>query len=135
MAQVTGIPVIVEFVWPTALGVEFMRRVVAEDVDQVSETRVVEHRSIADTIFSVVTVVYSAVIALLGVDTLLEALDARESNGLVSAIDGLSDVFLAPFEGVFNDQRYWATALIAAVIYTVIYLIAMAALRRDRTAY
>jgi len=112
-----------------------MRRVVTDDVDQVSETRVVEHRSLADTLASVITVIYTAIIALIGIDALLEALEAREENGFVSAIDSMSGVFIKPFEGVFADQRYWATALIAAVVYTVIYVIAMAALRRDRTVY
>ncbi len=108
------------------------RRVVVDDgVDQVSETRVVEHRSIADTIASVITVLYTAVVALIGVDVLLEALDAREQNDFVSAVDTLSGAFLRPFDGVFSDQRYWGTALIALVVYTVVYLIAMAALRRD----
>ena len=109
-----------------------VRRVVVDDgVDQVAETRVVEHRSIADTIASVLTVLYTAVIALIGLDVLLEAMDAREENDFVSAIDGLSGVFLRPFDGVFSDQRYWGTALIAVVVYTIVYLIAMAALRRD----
>ena len=110
-----------------------VRRVVVDDaVDHVAETRVVEHRSVADTIASVITVLYTAVVALIGVDVLLEALDAREENGFVSAVDNLSGVFLRPFDGVFSDQRYWGTALIAAAVYTVIYLIAMAAMRRDR---
>ena len=110
-----------------------VRRVVVDDaVDQVQET-VVEHRSVADTIASVLTVIYSAILALIGLDVLLEALDAREENGFVSAIDTMSGAFLRPFDGVFSDQRYWGTALIAAVVYTVIYLIAMAALRRDHT--
>lgn len=113
-----------------------MRRVVTDDsVDQVSETHVVEHRSLADTIGAVLTVLYTAVLSLIGLDTLLKALDARPENGFVSAIDDVSGVFLRPFDGVFNDQRYWGTALIAAVVYTVIYLIALAAMRRDRTAY
>ncbi|HVE97680.1 MAG TPA: hypothetical protein VNA12_00685 [Mycobacteriales bacterium] len=111
-----------------------VRRVVVDDaVDQVAETRVVEHRSPAETIASILTVLYSALVALIGLDALLEALDAREENGFVSAIDALSGVFVRPFDGVFNDQRYWATALIAIVVYTIVYLIAMAALQRDRT--
>jgi len=111
-----------------------MRRVVSGGtVDSVSETQVVEHQSIADTIAAVISVIYTAILSLIGLDTLLKALDAREANGFVSAIDTLAGVFLRPFEGVFSDQRYWATALIAAVVYTVVYLIAMAALRRDRT--
>lgn len=58
---------------------------------------------------------------------------AREQNGFVSAIDTLSNPFIAPFNGIFDDQKYWASALIAAVVYTIIYLIAVAALRRPRT--
>ena len=114
------------------LGVP-MRRVVSDGtVDAVSETRVVEHSSIADTIAAILSVIYTAIMSIIGLDTLLKALDAREANGFVSAIDTFAGVFLRPFEGVFSDQRYWGTALIAAAVYTVIYLIAMAAMRRDR---
>ena len=110
-----------------------MRRVVTGDaVDSVSETRVVEHQSVADTIAAILSVIYTAIMSIIGLDTLLKALDAREANGFVSAIDTVAGVFLRPFEGVFSDQRYWGTALIAAAVYTVIYLIAMAAMRRDR---
>ena len=113
-----------------------MRRVITDDrADVVSGTTVVERRPLADSIANVVTVLYTAVLSLIGLDALLEALEARESNGFVSAIDTLAGAFLGPFDGVFNDQRYWGTALIAAVVYTVIYLIAMAALRRDRATY
>ena len=110
-----------------------VRRVYADDDVAVSETRTVETAPVASTIANVITVVYTAIIALIGLDVLLEALGAREENGFVSAIDTLSGPFLAPFEGVFNNQNYWATALIAAAVYTVVYLIAMAALRRPRT--
>lgn len=110
-----------------------MRRVVTGGaVDSVSETQVVEHQSIGSTIAAVLTVIYTAVLSIIGLDTLLKALEAREQNDFVRAIDSLAGVFLRPFDGVFNDQRYWGTALIAAAVYTVIYLIAMAAMRRDR---
>jgi fluoride ion exporter CrcB/FEX len=109
------------------------RRVYADDVDTVSETRVEESTPVAATVANILTVVYGAVMALIGLDVLLEALDANEGNGFVSAIDTLSSPFLAPFEGMFDNQNYWATALVAAVVYTLAYLLAMAALRRSRT--
>jgi uncharacterized protein YggT (Ycf19 family) len=110
------------------------RRVVVDDdraVDSYSESSVVEHPSIASVIANVLTALYVAALGLIGLDALLEALNARESNGFVSAIDTLSGPLLAPFRGVFNNQQYWATALIAAVVYTIVYLVAMAVLRRD----
>jgi fluoride ion exporter CrcB/FEX len=110
-----------------------VRRVYADDDVAVSETRTVESAPIASTIANVISVLYVAILSLIGLDTLLEALGAREDNGFVSAIDTLSAPFMAPFKGVFDNQQYWATALIAAAVYTVIYLIAMAALRRPRT--
>ena len=109
-----------------------VRRVYADDDVAVSETRTVESAPVASMIANVITVLYVAVLSLIGLDTLLEAMGAREQNGFVSAIDALSAPFLAPFNGIFDNQQYWATALIAAVVYTVIYLIAMTALRRPR---
>ena len=109
------------------------RRVLDDEV--VHSTQVVEHRPLAATISNVLSVLYTAVVSLIGLDTLLQALEARAGNAFVSAIDRISDPFLAPFNGMFNDQRYWATALIAALVYTVVYLILLTALRRDRDVY
>ena len=109
------------------------RAVVADDrATAYSESTVVDRPSVASLIANVITVLYVAAIGLIGLDALLEAMGARESNGFVSAIDALASPLMAPFRGVFDNQQYWATALIAAVVYTVVYLIAMAALRRDR---
>ena len=109
-----------------------MRRAVVDDTaTSVSESRVVERPSIASVIANVISAVYVAVLGLIGLDTLLEALGARESNGFVSAVDTLSSPLMAPFRGIFANQQYWATALIAAVVYTIGYLIAMTILRRD----
>jgi hypothetical protein len=109
-----------------------MRRVVTDD----SVDAVIEHVDpgppVADILAHVATVVYSLVVSLIGLDTLLTALGARQSNGFVSFIDRLSDPLLAPFSGMFHDQSYWATALVAAVVYTLVYLLVMTALRRDR---
>lgn len=109
------------------------RTVVADDArTSVSESTIVDRPSIASVIANVITVVYVAALCLIGLDTLLEALDARQSNGFVNAIDSLAAPLVAPFRGVFENQQFWATALIAAVVYTIGYLIAMAVLRRDR---
>lgn len=109
------------------------RAVIDDSTAAYSESTVVDRPSIASVIANVLTALYVAVLGLIGLDTLLKAMDARESNGFVSAIDTLASPLMAPFRGVFDNQQYWATALIAAVVYTIGYLIAMAVLRRDRT--
>lgn len=111
------------------------RRVVVDDnraVDSYSESRVTEHQPVASIIAKVITVVYVAMISLIGLDALLRAMDANEGNGFVSAIRTLASPLVAPFRGMFDGGGYWAAALVAAVVYTVVYLIAMAVLRRDR---
>lgn len=112
-----------------------VRRAVVDEAGTtaLSESRIVERPSVASMIANVVRALYVAVVGLIGLDTLLEALDANESNGFVSAIDTLATPLMAPFRGVFDNQQYWATALVAAVVYTIVYLVAMAVLRRDRT--
>ena len=111
------------------------RRVVVDDdraVDSYSEARVTEHQPVASIIARVVTVVYVAIVSLIGLDALLRLLDANEGNGFVSAIRTMASPLVAPFRGMFDDGGYWAAALVAAVVYTVVYMIAMAILRRDR---
>ena len=111
-----------------------VRRAVVDEraASAYSESQVVERPPVASVIANVVTVLFVTVIGLIGLHALLEAMDAREGNGLVNAVETLASPLLAPFRGVFDNQNLWATALIAAVVYTVLYLIAMAILRRDR---
>ncbi len=112
-----------------------MRRAVVDDraASSVSEATVVERPAIASVIANVVTVLYVAVVSFIGLDTLLRALGARRGNGFVHAVHAVAAPLVAPFRGVFSDQRWWAAALIAAVVYTIVYVLLMAALRRDRT--
>jgi len=113
-----------------------MRRVSLDDRiagSTVSEARVVERPAIASVIANVVTVLYVAAISFIGLDTLLRALGARRANGFVHAVHSVASPLVAPFRGVFSDQRWWAAALIAAVVYTIVYVLLMAVLRRDRT--
>ncbi len=97
------------------------------------ESHVVVRPSVASVVANVVTGTYVTILSVLGLDTLLRALGARRSNGLVSFVHALIRPLTAPFQGVFAHQQYWATALIASVVFTIGYVIVMAALGRDRT--
>ena len=69
---------------------------------------------------------------LLGARIVLLLLDAREANGLVSGILNISQVFVAPFEGILRTDSLNSagsvldiTAIVALVGWTVIELIAL----------
>ena len=78
---------------------------------------------------------------VLGARILLLLLDAREANGLVSGILNVSQLFVAPFEGILRTDNLHAagslldiTALVALVgitIVEVIVLWAVGIFRRD----
>jgi hypothetical protein len=78
---------------------------------------------------------------VLGARIVLLLLDAREANGLVSGILNVSQVFVAPFEGILRTDNLHAagslldiTALVALVgitIVEVIVLWAVGIFRRD----
>ena len=110
-----------------------VRRAVVSDrtADSYAESSVVERPSVATLIARAVSAVYIAVVSLIGLDALLRALDARPANDFVHAVRTIANPLVAPFRGVFADQQWWATALIAAVVYTVAYLILLAVLGRD----
>ncbi len=62
-------------------------------------------------------------------------LDARESNGLVSGILDLSQVFVAPFEGILHTNALTSggssldiAALVALVGWTILELVVIAAI-------
>lgn len=110
-----------------------VRRVVEDDraVGSYSESTV-EHPPVASVIARVLTAVYAFVVGMIALDALFRALDANESNGFVSGVRSIARPLVAPFRGMFDNQEWWATSLVAAVVYTVVYVIAMAVLRRDR---
>lgn len=83
---------------------------------------------IAGLVFGLIQLVIGARIVLL-------LLDARETNGLVSGILNLSQVFVAPFEGILRTNSLHSAgsvldmaAILALVGWTVIELIVVAAL-------
>ena len=82
-------------------------------------------RQIIILVFGLIQVVIAARVVLL-------LFDAREANGLVSAILNISQVFVAPFEGILRTDSLNSagsvldiTAIVAFVGWTVIELIAL----------
>jgi len=78
---------------------------------------------------------------VIGARIVLLLLDARTTNGLVSGINNLSQVFVAPFEGILRTSSLTSsgsvldvTAVLALVVWSVVELIAVsmvAVVQRD----
>jgi hypothetical protein len=78
----------------------------------------------------VVVLVFGLIQIVIGARIVLLLLDAREANGLVSGILNISQLFVAPFEGILRTDSLHAagsildiTAIVAFVGWTVIELI------------
>ncbi len=78
---------------------------------------------------------------VIGLRILLLLLDAREANGLVSAILNISQVFVAPFEGILRTDAVHSsgsildiTAIVAFVGWTILELIVLWAIGLFRRA-
>lgn len=69
------------------------------------------------------------IVGVIGFDTLFRLLDANESNVIVSVVRLLSLMFLVPFAGMFGDQDFVLTALMAVLGYAVLVGIALGVLR------
>ena len=83
----------------------------------------------------IVVLVFGLIQIVIGARFLLLLLDAREANGLVSGILNLSQLFVAPFEGILRTDALHAagstldiTAVVAFVGWTVLELIVIWAL-------
>ncbi|MBI3747017.1 MAG: hypothetical protein HY264_10950 [Chloroflexi bacterium] len=78
----------------------------------------------------VITLLFGLVQVLIGLRIVLLLLDAREANGLVSGILNLSQIFVAPFEGILRTDALHSagsildiTAIVAIVGWTILELI------------
>jgi hypothetical protein len=78
----------------------------------------------------IVVLVFGLIQIVIGARIVLLLLDAREANGLVSGILNISQLFVAPFEGILRTDYLHAagsildiTAIVAFVGWTVIELI------------
>jgi hypothetical protein len=92
----------------------------------------------------VVVLVFGLIQLVIGLRFVLLLLDAREANGLVSAILNVSQVFVAPFEGILRTNGlashgsfFDITAIVALVGWTILELVviwAVGIFRRRQTA-
>ena len=109
---------------PTATGqetVQSKRRITTTSGPGASEMT----RRIIVLLFGLVQIVIAARFVLL-------LLDAREANGLVSGILNISQLFVAPFEGILRTDNLHAagsvfdiTAIVAFVGWTILELIVL----------
>ena len=83
----------------------------------------------------IVVLVFGVIQLIIGARFVLLLLNAREANGLVSGILNLSQVFVAPFDGILRTDALHAsssifdvTAVVAIVGWTILELIVIWAL-------
>jgi hypothetical protein len=88
-----------------------------------------------ETARRVVIFAFGIVQAIIGLRIVLLMLDARESNGLVSAILDISQIFVAPFEGILRTNALTSggsildvAAIVALIGVTVVELLVLAAI-------
>jgi YGGT family len=86
----------------------------------------------AEMIRRIIILVFGLIQLVIGARIVLLALDAREANVLVSAILNVSQVFVAPFEGILRTDSLHAagsvldiTAIVALIGWTVVELVAL----------
>ena len=92
----------------------------------------------------VVVLVFGLIQIVIGARIVLLLLDAREANALVSAVLNISQVFVAPFEGILRTDSLHAagstldlTAVAALIGWTILELIVLWVIgifRRDSAA-
>ena len=80
----------------------------------------------------IVVLVFGLIQLIIGLRFVLLLLDAREANGLVSAILNLSQLFVAPFEGILRTNNLHAAgsvfdvaAVVAFVGWSIIELVVL----------
>jgi len=80
----------------------------------------------------IVVLVFGLIQIVIGARIVLLLLDAREANALVSAVLNISQVFVAPFEGILRTDSLHAagsvldiTAVVAFVGWTILELIVL----------
>jgi hypothetical protein len=80
----------------------------------------------------IIILVFGLVQLVIGARFVLLLLDAREANGIVSAILGMSELFVAPFEGILRTDALSSagsvldiTAAVAFVGWTIVELVVL----------
>jgi hypothetical protein len=84
----------------------------------------------------IMILVFGLIQVVIGARVVLLLLDAREANALVSAVLNISQVFVAPFEGILRTDALSAagsvldlTAIVAFVGWTILELIVLWVIR------
>lgn len=84
----------------------------------------------AETSRRIVILVFGLIQIIIGARIVLLLLDAREANALVSAVLSISQVFVAPFEGMLRTDSLKAsgsvldiTAIVALIGWTILEVI------------
>ncbi|MES2209379.1 MAG: hypothetical protein V4515_04250 [Chloroflexota bacterium] len=90
----------------------------------------------------VIVLLFGLVQVVIGLRFVLLLLDAREANGLVSGILNLSQLFVAPFEGILRTDAlksagsiFDVTAIVAIIGWTILEMIilwAVGIFRREK---
>ena len=70
----------------------------------------------------IVVLVFGLIQLIIGLRFVLLLLDAREANGLVSAILNLSQLFVAPFEGILRTNNLHAAGSVFDVAAVVAFV-------------
>ena len=106
----------------------------------VDETYVRTRRTSGSTLAArIVIVVFGLIQLIIGLRIVLLALNAREGNDLVRAILDISQVFVAPFEGILRSDALAAggsvldaAAILALIGWTLLELVVLAVIRIAR---
>lgn len=106
----------------------------------VDETRVRRTRTSGSTLASrIVVVLFGLIQLVIALRIVLLAIDAREGNALVQAILSISQVFVAPFEGILRTDALAAggstldvAAILALIGWTLLELVVLAIVRIAR---
>ena len=69
------------------------------------------------------------IVGIISFDTLFRLLEAQESNVIVGVTRLLAAIFLVPFRGMFGDQEFVQTTLIAILGYAMLVGITLSVLR------
>ena len=107
----------------------------------VDETRVTRERPPSGSTLAsrVVILIFGLIQILIGLRIVLLLLDAREGNALVRAILDISQVFVAPFEGILRTNALTAggsvldvAAILALIGWTLLEMVVLAIVRIAR---
>jgi hypothetical protein len=77
----------------------------------------------------IINILLFIVLAFIGLDVLFQLLRANPGNEVVAFVDRVAGRLLAPFEGMFAEQNFLITALIAVLAYWLVAVVASAIVR------